>query len=203
MQRIVSEGGSWRWRTVVLLAGILLLLGWVQQSDAQSTRPVGDSSIGKELFEGTIRFENGGPPCLACHSVAGIGALGGGALGPDLTNAYANFGGDAIDAILATTPFATMQPIFDEQPLTSQEQAHLAAFLEQAPLTERTAATVGQLALLGMAGATILLLLVRFIWSRRVIDVRKPMLARSRARIERSKLARGEPQNTTLETESR
>lgn len=202
MHWIVGEGGSWRWRTVVLIAGILLLLGWVQQSDAQS-QPVGDSSTGKELFEGTIRFENGGPPCLACHSIAGIGALGGGTLGPDLTNAYANFGEDAIDAILATTPFETMQPIFDDRPLTSQEQAHLAVFLEQAPLTERTAASVGQLALLGLAGATILLLLVRFIWSRRLTDVRQPMLARSRARIERSKAARGEAQNTPIEVERR
>ncbi len=202
MLRKVRESGLRRWRTVLVVLVVLVFASF-QQIQAQSTQPVGESSIGKELFEGTIRFENGGPPCLACHSVAGIGALGGGALGPDLTNAYAKFGGDAIDAILATTPFATMQPNFDDQPLTEEEQAHLAVFLEQAPLTERTAASVGQLALLGMAGATILLLLVRFIWSRRVIDVRKPMLARSRARIERSKLARGEPQNTTLETESR
>ncbi len=202
MLRKVRESGLRRWRTALVVLLVLVFASF-QQIQAQTAQQTGDSSVGKELFEGTIRFENGGPPCLACHSVAGIGALGGGALGPDLTNAYAKFGRDAIDAILATTPFPTMQPIFDEQPLTEEEQSHLAVFLEQAPLTERAAASVGQLALLALAGATILLLLVRFRWSRRVIDVRKPMLARSRARIERSKLARGEPQNTTLETERR
>ncbi|MFN3338009.1 MAG: hypothetical protein ACK42I_10985, partial [Thermomicrobium sp.] len=54
---------------------------------AQATTPLppGDPIRGKELFTGVLRFENGGPPCQACHSIGGIGALGGGQLGPDLT----------------------------------------------------------------------------------------------------------------------
>ena len=163
----------------------------------------GEPSIGKGLFEGTIRFENRGPPCLACHSIAGIGALGGGALGPDLTGAYGKFGEEGIASILATTPFATMQPIFGDRPLTEQDQAHLAAFLSQAAVSERTAASVGQLALLGAAGAVLLLALMRFIWRGRLIGVRRPMVARSRARIERSRPAKREPQTTTPKVEGR
>lgn len=163
----------------------------------------GDSSVGKSLFEGSDRFENGGPPCLACHSIAGIGALGGGALGPDLTGAYDKYGADGISSILVTTPFQTMAPIFGDRPLTEQEQIHLAEFLSLASVSSRTAASVGQLALLAAAGAASLLLVMRFIWRKRLKEVRRPMLARSRARIERSKHARFEQRNATAETEGR
>ena len=163
----------------------------------------GDHSAGKSLFEGTIRFENGGPPCLACHSIAGIGALGGGALGPDLTGAYGKYGEDGIASILATTPFQTMAPIFGDRPLTEQEQIHLAEFLSLADVSSRSAASVGQLAMLAAAGAVSLLLVMRIIWRRRLKEVRRPMVARSRARIERSKLATSGQRNTTPETEGR
>lgn len=163
--------------------------------------PSGDT--GKRLFEGSDRFDNGGPPCLACHSIAGIGALGGGALGPDLTGAYGRFGESGMASILATPPFQTMSPIFDDRPLTEEEQAHLALFLSQAAVSSRTAASVGQLALLGAAGAVVLLLATQLLWRRRLREVRRPMVARSRARIERSRQAEDERRGTTSETESR
>ena len=47
--------------------------------------PAGNADTGKDLFTGVQRFANGGPPCMACHSTGGIGALGGGQLGPDFT----------------------------------------------------------------------------------------------------------------------
>src|SRR5437868_5687007 len=55
----------------------------------------GNPEVGKDLFTGVVRFQNGGPPCMPCHSVGGIGALGGGQLGPDLTTLVARFGGPA------------------------------------------------------------------------------------------------------------
>ena len=53
----------------------------------------GNADTGKELFTGVARFQNGGPPCMACHSTGGLGALGGGALGPDLTTVATRMGG--------------------------------------------------------------------------------------------------------------
>jgi cytochrome c2 len=155
----------------------------------ESLQP-GDASVGKGLFEGTIRLDNGGPPCLACHRIAGIGALGGGALGPDLTQAFGKYGEDGIASVLASTPFETMIPIFDDRPLTAQEQVHLSEFLGRASVSSRTASSVGQLALLAAAGAAFLLLVMRIIYRRRLKEVRRPMVARSHARIERSKRAR-------------
>ena len=162
-----------------------------------------NAATGKSLFEGSNRFDNGGPPCLACHSIAGIGALGGGALGPDLTGAYGKFGEAGMASILATLPFETMSPIFDDHPLTDEEQVHLSLFLSQAAVSKRTAASVGQLALLGVAGAAFLLLGMQFLWRRRLREVRRPMVARSRARIERFKQAEDERRGSTPGTEGR
>src|SRR3989338_9184569 len=52
-----------------------------------ATPPAGDYATGNALFTGEKRFTNGGPPCISCHS-AGVGALGGGILGPNLTQVY-------------------------------------------------------------------------------------------------------------------
>jgi len=173
----------------------------VEQPTAGSSGP--DATTGKALFEGSNRFQNGGPPCLACHSIAGIGALGGGALGPDLTGSFGKYGEEGMASVLATTPFETMSPIFDDQPLTDEEQAHLSLFLSQAAVSKRTAASVGQLALLGLAGAAFLLLVMQFLWRRRLREVRRPMVARSRARIERVRQAQEEQQNASPGMESR
>lgn len=141
--------------------------------------PVGDPIVGKALFTGTRRFANGAPPCMACHSVAGIGALGGGALGPDLTTARERYGEAGLAAIVQTLPFPTMQPIFGSRPLTPDEQAHVRTFLMQAVAARPTRA-VGRLGILAVAGAVLLLLPIRITWRRRLEGVREPLLRRQR-----------------------
>ena len=143
----------------------------------------GDAAAGKNLFTGADRLENDGPPCMSCHAIAGIGALGGGALGPDLTGAYAKYGGDeGIASVLASLPFPTMQPIFSGAPLTAQEQADLGAFLAQASRSERPAGSVGKLIGLGFGGAALLSGLALLVWRRRLVAVRRPLVDRSRPR---------------------
>ncbi len=70
-------------------------------------------------------------------------------------------------------------------------------------MSERTAATVGQLALLAAAGAALILLLMRLIWRRRLTEVRRPMVAASNARIERAAAAKREVENTASKAEGR
>jgi mono/diheme cytochrome c family protein len=137
----------------------------------------GDSALGKNLFTGSDRLENGGPPCLSCHSVAGIGALGGGALGPDLTAAYAKYGGaQGLAGILGTIAFPTMQPIYGDQPLTEAEVSNLVAFLAQAPAAERPVGSVG--ILIGIAVGAILFfgVIAYLVWKRRLVAVRRPLV---------------------------
>lgn len=202
MGRGIDRRSRRRWYVPFLFV-LVIVFGSFQQTRAQTTGQTGDQTIGESLFEGSDRFDNGGPPCLACHSVAGIGALGGGALGPDLTGAFDKFGEEGIVSILATTPFPTMRPIFDDQPLTEEEQTHLAEFLKGVTVSEREASAVGQLAALGAVGAAVLLLATRLIWRGPPTNVRRPMVVRSRTRIDRARLARGEADNAASTAEGR
>ncbi|MDP6800084.1 MAG: c-type cytochrome [SAR202 cluster bacterium] len=136
--------------------------------------PEGDPAVGKKLFTGTTSLRNDGPACIACHSITGIGAFGGGALGPDLTGSY-NKLGTALITWPQTTP--PMTAIFSEKPLTPNEEVHLLAFIEQAGLTARGSQAVWQLAGLSVAGVAVIVILVQLVWRRRLGNVRRPMVA--------------------------
>ena len=140
----------------------------------------GNPEIGKELFTGVVRFQNGGPPCMACHSVGGIGALGGGQLGPDLTGVASRYGGPAgVDAFVAGTPTPTMRAVWSKNPLTPQERANVVLFVTQAGVTERPTQAIWQLAGLAVLGVVILLAVAAWNWSHRLrFGVRRPMVAK-------------------------
>ncbi len=91
--------------------------------------PPGNSIIGRDLIMGVTRFKNGGPPCMGCHSVMGIGSFGGGPWGPDLTIAHQKFKEDGLTTFLETIPFPVMAPLYHPRPLSEEEQGHLLAFL--------------------------------------------------------------------------
>lgn len=136
---------------------------------------VGDPLTGKSLFTGAIRFQNRGPPCMACHNIGGISALGGGLLGPDLTETFSKFGDAGVSSLLETLPFPTMKPIYDDRPLTPEEQTHLKAFLQtvvERQLTQDTA----EFGLLAVVGLAVAILLVQVVWWRRLWAVRRPMV---------------------------
>ncbi|MEW6581854.1 MAG: cytochrome c, partial [Actinomycetota bacterium] len=145
--------------------------------------PAGDADRGKNLFTGADRLKNDGPPCLSCHAVAGIGAFGGGAIGPDLTGSFGKFGGDSgIRGVLATLPFPTMTPVFRDRPLTEGEQADLAAFLQRAATAERPGSAIWKLVLIGLAAAVGLLLLALLLWPQRSLVVRRRLAPKSSIR---------------------
>jgi mono/diheme cytochrome c family protein len=139
----------------------------------------GNPEIGKDLFTGVVRFQNGGPPCMACHSVGGIGALGGGNLGPDLTGAGARYGGAAgLDAFVAGTPTPTMKAVWSQHPLTTEERASVVAFVGQAGVSERPAEAIWQLAGLAALGLVVLLAVAGLRWRNRLRNgVWRPMVA--------------------------
>lgn len=141
----------------------------------------GDVSRGKDYFTGNTRFSGGGPSCMACHSVSGIGALGGGQLGPDLTQSVSKYGGPAgLTAFLGNPPTQTMSVIWGSQPLTPQEQADLVAYLEQASLTARPANAIVRLSALAVVGALLFLGLMQLIWRGRLRGVRRSMVTGKR-----------------------
>ena len=145
--------------------------------------PSGDEDRGKLLFEGSDRFEAGGPSCLSCHSVAGVGALGGGQLGPDLTGAFDKYGGEqGLQRVLEAVAFPTMAPIFSRKPLTAKERADLVAFLESAAVAERPGSQAGKLVALSVAVAAAIVVLALVIWRRRLGGVRRGLLNRATGR---------------------
>lgn len=142
--------------------------------------PIGDPARGKAYFIGKQRFANGGPPCMACHSAAGIGALGGGQLGPDLTGSYNKWGEQGLTTFVTQPATVTMSTVWNQTPLTPSEGADLLAFLQQASVSQRPANTVVQLVLLAIGAAAVLLLITHLVWRKRLPGVRRRMVASAR-----------------------
>lgn len=155
----------------VQVGSILAYLESAGQTGLSGTTSVdltgGDSQMGQALFTGQRRLANGGTACMACHTVEGSAALGGGNLGPDLTHAYTRFGDPGLASSLVGLPFPTMQGIFSKHPLTRDEQAHIYAFLVQsdqqpAVVTNRT----GWFWMAGGLGALLLFGIMAIFWPR-------------------------------------
>lgn len=143
--------------------------------------PAGDPAAGKAYFVGDKHFQNGGPHCISCHSVAGIGSLGGGNLGPDLTNSGFVQSETAFATFISAPSTQTMSAVWKNTPLTPQEQADLYAFLSKAAIQQREPNTLLQIALLAVGGAALLIFLANLYWGKRLKGVRRPMIARTHA----------------------
>jgi mono/diheme cytochrome c family protein len=169
-------------------ADVTAVLAYLETASGQPSAPAtasapevqGNPEIGKELFTGVLRFRNGGPPCMACHSAAGIGALGGGQLGPDLTDVVTRLNGaPAVNAFLTGMPTPTMKAVWSQHPPTPEERASVVSFLGQAGVTQRPAQAIWQLAALAGLGLLILLAVGAFNWRNRLrFGVRRPMVGK-------------------------
>lgn len=150
----------------------------IEKTQTQSSPlPEDDSATGKSLFTGVIPFQNSGSPCIACHSIAGMTGLGGGTLGPDLTNAYSKYGEAGTASILASLSFPTMSPIYAKRPLTPEEQSNLKAFLQSAAIAKQPTQTLAKLVILAVLGAALLLVIFQVLWRRRLKEVRRPFVS--------------------------
>jgi mono/diheme cytochrome c family protein len=129
----------------------------------------GDVAQGLALFTAARPLQNGGPGCIACHTISGVAALGGGSLGPDLTQVYQRYGDAGLASALNTIPFPTMQGVFVNQPMTPQEQANLHALFKwaqtNAPPTSKQL-TPWFFAGIGLVGALVLFGVMIFYWPR-------------------------------------
>ena len=170
---------------LLLILLLSLLVGCSSALATQTAEPVSAEMIananvenGRKLFMGYAHFEHEGPPCMGCHSVGENGLLGGGALGPDLTNVSAQRSDIEILGILSNTGTVTspvMQPIYITDPLTAEEQADLLAFMKASvgePETDRELLVFG-ISILGTIGAAIVF---GFIYRNRLRSVRRTLV---------------------------
>jgi len=149
-------------------------------SDRPLTRE--DAERGRGLFTGALHFAAGGPPCASCHTVGGLPGFGGGRLGPDLTTAFARFGGRGeLVAYLSEPASETMAPLFHSRPLDPEEILALVAFLmgsaAEGTADSDTDTLAFVLAGIGLAALALMALDVR--WRRRFRAERGPLVARS------------------------
>lgn len=149
----------------------------VQVSDRPFTPA--DVERGRALMRGDVAQVRGGPACLSCHTVRGVGALGGGRLGPDLTKVYERLQGrKALATWLSAPATTTMQAVFKDTPLDAEEILPVVAYLEDAARQGGEDTGVGQVTflLLGLGGAAVLLVGMDGAWRKRFRAVRGPLV---------------------------
>lgn len=149
----------------------------LQMSDAPFTPE--QIAIGKNYFKGAVKFENGAPGCISCHTTKDIGGLGGGRLGPDLSKVIERLEGRrGLAAWLLAPATTTMQPVFKDNALKSEEILALVAFLEDRAKqgVEDQRAGIMIFMLCGLGGAFLLLVIFDMIWKFRFTAVRTPLV---------------------------
>lgn len=163
--------------------GACALVTGVEQNAAllqpSSSSSAGDAETGKELFIGKRRFQNGGPSCASCHTVATLAFPHGGTMAPDLTHEYSRLGPAGMHYALRTLYFPAMNALFLKRQLTDEEERDLSAFFEGADSAKRNSPHTG---IFGGAAVLGLLMLVGITWvsgRRRVHSVRHKLLRRA------------------------
>lgn len=84
-------------------------------------------ALGQGLFSGKMTFARGGPACFACHAVRGVGLLGGGTLGGDLTFAMARLTDAGVSERMLASPLE--RSVYRGKELTELEAFAVKAYL--------------------------------------------------------------------------
>lgn len=148
------------------------------ESIAAQSSPIGNAESGRDMFMGRLHFENDGPPCMGCHNIGENGLLGGGAMGPDLTDISTRRTQAEMLGILSNTGQVVspvMQPIFTEHPLTEGEQADLVAFMEASagqPESNKEILVLG----ISLAGFVAAVVVLGIVYRNRLRGVRKALV---------------------------
>jgi mono/diheme cytochrome c family protein len=155
-----------------------------------------DVAAGEMLFTGSETLLAGGPPCISCHLVSGMSGLGGGRLGPDLTQADMRLGGMVgLFNWLKSPPTEQMKATFKGKALVEDEIFALAAYLgdvaerrEARVFSDMNTITFGSM---GLIGAMMMMAVFGGLWWWRMRSVRAPMIRSSKAGRRQVKLQSG------------
>lgn len=164
---------------------MFLLFGCGPTSERKTTQPTSAQAIaagnvknGRDLFMGYAHFQNDGPPCMGCHTVGANGLLGGGVMGPNLTDVSNKLSQTEIVSFISNSGAKispVMKPIFTEHPLTESEQADLIVFMNASvgePESDKEIVVFG-ISLTGVAAAIAFL---GFVYRNRLRSIRKALV---------------------------
>lgn len=138
-----------------------------------------DIARGRDIFLGKIKLVNTGPSCVSCHTTIGLGGLGGGRLGPDLSKVYERLENrKTLGSWLLAPPTTTMQPVFRDHPLEADEILPLVAFFEDRAQRggEDTSPARLNFFLIGLGGTVLALVGFDLAWRKRFRAVRRPLV---------------------------
>ena len=152
-----------------------------------STAPFTDAdrAQGRKIYLGTQRLAAGGSACISCHRMCDAPALGGGRLGPDLTNVFERLKGRAaLSAWLMAPGTETMQPIFKNHPFSAEEIHALVAYFESTTAEPPADSSRGRVTFLlsGLAGAIVGVFFLDAMWKNRFQSVRRSLVEANTSR---------------------
>jgi len=124
---------------------------------------------GKELFEGSRKFKNGGASCISCHHVNTKDAVQGGLLAADLTKSFSRNGGfPGIKGIIEFPPFPAMKDAYQHATLTEDESIKIQVFLMHADEENVVSeSSIADFIKHGMIGMVLLLVFISVVWFKR------------------------------------
>lgn len=149
------------------------------QPNPAAVPSAGDINTGRDLFTGRRRFQNGGPACASCHSVATLPFPHGGTMAPDLTHEYSKLGPQGMHYALRTLYFPAMNALFLKRQLTVGEERDLTAFLQDADRSTSSSTSTGLTGGLAILGFVVLLGVTWASGRGRVDSVRRKLLKRA------------------------
>jgi len=172
-------------RISLLFFGTVLCLSPLRAEESESTEGTTaevaitpQAEMGKAYFQGTERFENGGPSCITCHNVTHDGVYSGGLFAKDLTD-YFETGilKDGLSGWLGAPDPPAMAASYNNNPLNEEERMSLTAFLKYASATRANqqdrSALLGldmaqvKMLVYGAIGLIVLFGAVTVLWSNR------------------------------------
>ncbi len=143
-----------------------------------------DIDAGLSLFTGKVALKSEGTACISCHNVNGVGRLGGGTLGPDLTAVNTKYKDPELIGILQNPNFPTMKSVFGTRPLDDEEIVQLFAYFQNAKLTQPGAQVNPGIVRLdpwfvvvGFLLAVLSMWSFSVIWRNRLHGVREPIVS--------------------------
>ena len=160
------------------------------KGSATSNEPFTQKNVddGLDFFTGAKKLKGGSAMCMSCHRMPGVGGLGGGNLGPDLTRVYEEgkytTGGRAtLTAWLGAPATPTMQSLLKDNPLEADEIHAIVALMENRAANNQpqpVGASMVSFGILGLLGAGLLLFVFDSLWKTRLRSVRRTLVEDSK-----------------------
>jgi len=142
-----------------------------------------DVNGGWQFFTGRARLQNGGPACVACHSIKGVGMFGGGTLGPDLTGVNIKYRDPELISILQNPNFPTMSSVFATHGLNDEEIVQFFALFQAAKLANPMPPNQAGITTLdprffviSVVAMLLVLALLNLAWRKRLRGVREELM---------------------------